>query len=117
MQLATGYMNLALPSSFARMAVNIRFFQRQGVPPAAAVTSGAIDSFAGTIVQALLLIMLLLFSSADLALDERADRGHQAARLHPASAWLIVCVLVVDAASAALRQPDHVAGASAGGPR
>ena len=33
MQLATGYMNLALPSSLARMAVNIRFFQRQGIPP------------------------------------------------------------------------------------
>ena len=32
MQLATGYMNLALPSSLARMAVNIRFFQRQGIP-------------------------------------------------------------------------------------
>ena len=29
MQLATGYMNLALPSSLARMAINIRFFQRQ----------------------------------------------------------------------------------------
>jgi hypothetical protein len=44
MQLATSYMNLALPSSLARMAINIRFFQRQGIPPTAAVTAGAIDS-------------------------------------------------------------------------
>ena len=40
MQLATGYLNLALPSNLARMAINIRFFQRQGVPPATAVTAG-----------------------------------------------------------------------------
>ena len=69
MQLATGYMNLALPSSLARMAINIRFFQRQGIPPTAAVTAGAIDSFASTVVQALLLVLLLLFSSASLNLS------------------------------------------------
>ena len=34
MQLATSYMNLALPSSAARLAVNIRFFQRQGLTAA-----------------------------------------------------------------------------------
>src|SRR5262249_33525165 len=33
MQLATGYMNVALPSNLARMAVNVRFFQRQGLTP------------------------------------------------------------------------------------
>jgi uncharacterized membrane protein YbhN (UPF0104 family) len=70
MQLATGYLNLALPSSLARMAINIRFFQRHGVPPATAVTAGAIDSFVGTVTQALLLVVLLLFGSGlDLALD------------------------------------------------
>ena len=69
MQLATSYMNLALPSNFARMAVNIRFFQRLGVPPAAAVTSGAIDSFANTILQAVLLVLLLIFSQSDVPVD------------------------------------------------
>ncbi|MGL6278943.1 MAG: lysylphosphatidylglycerol synthase transmembrane domain-containing protein, partial [Gaiella sp.] len=75
MQLATGYMNLALPSNFARMAVNIRFFQRQGVPPATAVTSGAIDSFVSTVAQALLLVLLLLFSSATLDFDLGSPSG------------------------------------------
>ena len=56
MQLATGYMNLALPSNLARMAINIRFFQRQGIAPTTSVTAGAIDSFASTIVQAFLLL-------------------------------------------------------------
>jgi len=47
-------MNLAL-SYAARLAVNIRFFQRQGLTPTVAVTSGAIDSFASTVVQIVLL--------------------------------------------------------------
>jgi len=71
MQLATGYLNLALPSNLARMAINIRFFQRHGVPPATAVTAGAIDSFVSTVMQGLLLAGLVLFSasSLDLGLD------------------------------------------------
>ena len=75
MQLATGYMNLALPSNFARMAVNIRFFQRQGVPPAGAVTAGAIDSFTSTVIQALLLVVLLLFTEATLDLELETPGG------------------------------------------
>ncbi len=69
MQLATGYMNVALPSNFARMAVNIRFFQRQGLSAPTAVASGVIDSFAGTVVQAVLLAVLLLFTESSLAVD------------------------------------------------
>jgi uncharacterized membrane protein YbhN (UPF0104 family) len=69
MQLASGYMNLALPSVAARLAVSIRFFQRQGITAAAAVTSGAIDSFASTVVQVVLLGLLLLFSESTLSFD------------------------------------------------
>jgi uncharacterized protein (TIRG00374 family) len=68
LQLATSYLNLALPSSLARMAVNVRFFQMIGVSPAVAITSGAIDSFVGNAVQAILLILLLVFSEATLTL-------------------------------------------------
>ena len=75
MQLATGYMNLALPSNLARMAVNIRFFQRQGVPPGTAVAAGAIDSFASTAIQAVLLVLLLAFSGASLSLGLETPSG------------------------------------------
>ena len=75
MQLATGFMNLALPSSIARMAINVRFFQRQGVPPAAAVTAGVIDSFAGNAVQVLLLILMLVFSESALDLNANVGPG------------------------------------------
>lgn len=75
MQLATGYMNLALPSNLARLAVNIRFFQRQGIPPVTAVTAGTIDSLASTVIQIILLGALLLFSESSLAFDLQTPSG------------------------------------------
>jgi uncharacterized membrane protein YbhN (UPF0104 family) len=75
MQLASSYMNLAVPSTLARMAVSVRFFQRQGLSPAVAVASGAIDSLANTAVQIVLIVLLLLFSQATLSLDLNAPTG------------------------------------------
>jgi uncharacterized membrane protein YbhN (UPF0104 family) len=75
MQLAIGFMNVALPSSIARMAVNIRFFQRQGISPPVAITAGAIDSFAGNVVQILLLVLLLVFTPYDINLALDAPSG------------------------------------------
>ena len=69
LQLAISYVNLAIPTAAARIAVNIRFFQRQGVAPAAAVATGALDGVSGFIVQAGLLGSLLLFSSMSLDVD------------------------------------------------
>jgi uncharacterized membrane protein YbhN (UPF0104 family) len=71
LQLATSYLNLALPSSVGRMTVFIRFFQRQGLPPAAAVTAGAIDSLTGNVIQVILVVSLALFSSAEVSLGLR----------------------------------------------
>ena len=69
LQLANSYMNLAVPTSFASIAVGVRFMQRQGVPLAAAVTSGTINTLANNIVQGVMLAALLLFSGATLNLD------------------------------------------------
>lgn len=92
MQLATGYMNLALPSNLARMAVNIRFFQRQGLSAPTAVASGAIDSFASTIVQAILLMLLLTFSESSLEVSlPLPDSGTRTLL------WILIGVVVVSA--------------------
>jgi glycosyltransferase 2 family protein len=95
MQLATGYMNLALPSVAARLTINIRFFQRQGVPPAAAVTAGGIDSFASMVIQAILLVLLLLFSEANLDLDLSAPSGGLLAIILILLGLLVAVVLAV----------------------
>jgi uncharacterized membrane protein YbhN (UPF0104 family) len=94
MQLATGYLNLALPSNLARMAINIRFFQRHGVPPATAVTAGAIDSFVSTAMQAVLLAALLLFSESSLDLGLETPSGP------PVTALLVVVAVAVAAIGA-----------------
>jgi hypothetical protein len=75
LQLATSYLNLALPSGLARMAVFIRFFQRQGLLGAAAVTAGAIDSFAGNVLQVVLVLTLALLTSADVLPELTAPGG------------------------------------------
>jgi glycosyltransferase 2 family protein len=89
MQLATGYMNLALPSNLARMAVNIRFFQRQGLSAPTAVAAGTIDSFASTVIQAILLVVLLLFSESSLAFDLPFPSGGMETLL-----WIVVGLVV-----------------------
>jgi uncharacterized membrane protein YbhN (UPF0104 family) len=73
LQLAVSYVNLAIPSAAGRIAVNIRFFQRHGVPPGSALAVGALDGFASFVMQAILLASLLLFTPASL--DVRLDRG------------------------------------------
>ncbi len=67
-ELTTSYLNVAMPSTIGRMTVSIRFFQCLGLPPVTAVTAGAIDSLAGTVVQIVLLLGLLLFSQTTLDL-------------------------------------------------
>jgi glycosyltransferase 2 family protein len=103
MQLATGYMNLALPSNLARMAVNIRFFQRQGVAPGTAVAAGAIDSFASTAIQAALLGLLLLFSGASLSLGLETPSG-DSVRLLLVLGVVAVSALVVVVAVGRIRR-------------
>jgi uncharacterized protein (TIRG00374 family) len=69
LQLAISFVNLAIPSTAARVAINVRFFQRQGVPPASAVSIGAIDGFGGFVVQVLILTLTLLFGFGSVELD------------------------------------------------
>jgi uncharacterized membrane protein YbhN (UPF0104 family) len=69
LQLATSYISLAVPATAARVAVNIRFFQRHGLRPGTALAVGALDGFAQFIVQALLFIGILAFTPATLHLD------------------------------------------------
>ena len=68
LQFAICYVNLAIPSTAARVAVNIRFFQRFGVDPPTAVSAGAIDGVSGFVVQIVLFLSLSLFSDVDFDL-------------------------------------------------
>ncbi len=93
-QLATCYLNLAVPSSVARMALSVRFFQCQGLPGAAAVAAGAIDSLANNVVQVVLIVLLLIFgeSSVDVGLSAPSSDSGPGRLL-----WILIGLVVVTA--------------------
>ena len=69
LQLAQGYVGLAVPTSAGRVAMNVRFFQKQGFTAGAALAKGLLDSFAGFLVEATLLLGLLLLTPQTLHFD------------------------------------------------
>jgi uncharacterized membrane protein YbhN (UPF0104 family) len=79
-----------MPSNLGRMAVSIRFFQRQGLPGVVAVAAGVVDSLASTAVQLILLGLLLLFSSASLDLHLHTPDASSLRLL-----WILLGLLVV----------------------
>jgi uncharacterized protein (TIRG00374 family) len=75
LQFAQTFVSLAMPATAARVAVNIRFFQRNGVEPTTAAAMGALDGFTGFLCQLGLLGSILLFGlgSVDLQLTTDFD--------------------------------------------
>jgi glycosyltransferase 2 family protein len=69
LQFTVSFINLVLPSTVARMALNVRFFQRQGIPPASAVSIGLIDNFGTYTVQIFVILAALLFGFGELNLN------------------------------------------------
>ena len=103
LQFAISFVNLVLPSTAARIAVNIRFFQRQGIPPASAVSIGIIDSLGGFSVQLMVLSAAFLSGSGGLHLDLERDGQLGGGNLLTVLAVLVA--LVVLAAAVALAVP------------
>jgi uncharacterized membrane protein YbhN (UPF0104 family) len=97
LQFAITFVNLVIPSTAARVAVSIRFFQRQGIPPAAAVSIGAIDGFAGFIVQVLILTSVAVFGvgTLDMDLDFSAQDAGALLRIIVVAAVVVVVVAVI----------------------
>jgi uncharacterized membrane protein YbhN (UPF0104 family) len=58
LQYAIQFIAVVLPATAARVAVEIRFFERLGVTSGAAVTMGMLDGFSGFVVQVGLLLLI-----------------------------------------------------------
>ena len=74
LQFASCYVNLAVPSSAGRIAITTRFYQRFGVPPAAALSAGVIDSVSELLVQLALFLSILFISDVDLGLSVSQEK-------------------------------------------
>jgi uncharacterized membrane protein YbhN (UPF0104 family) len=74
-QYSIQFMALAVPGSAARIALEIRFFQRLGVAATGAVAVGVIDSVCGFVVQMLLILGLTLSGLGTLNLSTQDGSG------------------------------------------
>jgi uncharacterized membrane protein YbhN (UPF0104 family) len=92
---AIKFINLTVPSDAGRIAVNIRFLQRQGVPTGGALASGAVDAVAQTLVQVVLLLLILPF--IDLNVD-MSGSGGDSSRLTWVFVLLVAAAAIVIAA-------------------
>lgn len=60
LQYAIQFIALTLPATAARIALEVRFFKRFGLPPASAVSIGVIDSFSGFAVLLVIGVVIAL---------------------------------------------------------
>lgn len=105
LQLAQSYIGLAVPSAAGRVALNVRFFQRHGLPTGTALTVGALDGFSGFISQMILFLTIFLFTDFSLDLDLDSDVASGVVRLLA----IVVAVGVVAAiATAAVPRLRHL---------
>jgi uncharacterized membrane protein YbhN (UPF0104 family) len=104
LQLAQSYIALTIPGGAARIAMNIRFFQRHGLTPGSALAVGAMDSFGGFLGQLILLGLILVFSEASLDLDLDSTTTSGLVRLLAALGIAIVVALTVVLVIPRLRQ-------------
>ena len=109
LQLAMSFVNLAMPATAGRVAINIRFFQRSGVEPTTAVAIGAIDGFTGFLSQMTLMGTVLIFGlgTLDLHLDETFSIDNVGALLLALAIALAVAIAVVALVSSLRRRVDR----------
>lgn len=74
LQYAIQFIALVLPASAARLALEVRFFQKFGIPAAAALSFGLIDSVSGFVVQ-IGLILVVVVSGLPGFTSSLADGG------------------------------------------
>ncbi len=111
LQYAIQFIALVLPATAARLALEIRFFERFGIAAAPAVTMGMIDSFSGFTVQASLIVLILLVGAPGFAPSSLGSSGSSDASgsgsdpsLLVIIAVLAVVMLIVSMAVPALRR-------------
>ena len=73
LEFAITFVNLAVPSTAARVAVNIRFFQRNGLDRTTAIGVGGLDSVAGFVAQISLILVIVGFGLGSLNMNISAN--------------------------------------------
>ena len=101
LQYAIQFIAVALPATAARLALDVRFFQRFGVAAAGAISIGLIDSVGGFAVQVLLIALIALTALPGLTAPLRGTSTSTASAGSGLSALQVVLILVAVIALAA----------------
>ena len=88
------FINIAVPSTAARAATSIRFFQRSGATPAGAVSAGALDSVFGFLAQITLLLTFLVLGLGTLGFGGESSLDVDEATVQKVVAILVGLVIV-----------------------
>ena len=94
LEFAITFVNLVVPSSAARFATKMRYFQKAGMTLTSATAMGAIDSLAGFTVQITILLSALLFGLGGIEIDVDVDQD-AVQRLATIVGVLVVVAIVV----------------------
>jgi uncharacterized membrane protein YbhN (UPF0104 family) len=117
LQSAIKFINLSVPSTAGKFALTVRYLQRQGVASSLAVTQGAIDGFAGSLVQAAVIVVVLPMVNGDVdwgSFDASALVWIGVALIAAVVVGLLIAVLV-PSLRARLAPPLHAALANVRG--
>ena len=106
LQSGIGFVALAVPSTAGRIALDIRFFQRQGLQATTAVSISAIDGFSGFLVQVSVLVLTLAVGVGDVELQfKRSGSDGSGGGSNLGIALGVLAAVVVVAAIAAMALP------------
>jgi glycosyltransferase 2 family protein len=103
LQAAIRFINLTVPSSAGRIAMNVRFLQRMGASAPEALAAGAVDDASEKIVKAVLVLGTLPFVRVSIDTSRFAAGGSEA-RLVGAIAIALVVGIAVMLAVPSLRE-------------
>lgn len=100
LQFAIQFIALVIPASAARLALEVRFFQKFGIPAATAVAFGVIDSVSGFVVQVVLILVIVV--SGLPGFTSRLTTGSAETGSDESSTSLLLVLVVVLVATVAV---------------
>jgi hypothetical protein len=95
LQHAVQFIELAVPSSAARVALEVRFFQRNGVDTGGALSIGLRDSLSGFAIQIMLILIIALSELASLDLSSSSSGSSASSSSSGPSLLLLAAGLLV----------------------
>jgi uncharacterized protein (TIRG00374 family) len=107
LQYAVQFIQLAVPSSAARIALEIRFFQRVGIDAGGATSIGLIDSLSGFALQVLLIVTIMVFGLVSIDTSVRSSSGSSSGSSGGPELWVLLLLLLALGATVASVVPKY----------